>query len=120
MRKSINTIVILLAVSAACAGQEKSVRPAPGAAPSVSGQQGPSVPQPTSEQQREFAEAVRQTQEANKDMEAAEARLEAARARAQASLFRVMATLKLSPEEYRAVLTNEGRLTFEKIPTPKQ
>ena len=108
MKKAINATLILLSLfcAASAAAQDR---------PKVE-----QVPQPTAEQQLDFAEAVRQTQEAKKDVEAAEARLEAARARAQATLFRVMATLKLSPDEYRAVMTNEGRLTFEKIPAQKQ
>lgn len=78
------------------------------------------TPAVTAEQQQVFAQAVSEAQSAQKDAEAAQARLEAAQAKLQATILRVMAKLKLDPDEWRAVLTKEGQLTFEKVPTDKE
>jgi hypothetical protein len=102
MRKNILLALALCALWAPVRGQEKQAAPATEAAREA-------APHPSDEQQREFMEAAGRVQEARKDAELAQAR-------AQALVFRLMATLKLSPDEWRAVVTKEGLLAFERIP----
>jgi protein-disulfide isomerase len=99
-------IIVLLCLSclSACDSADAQTKQVQAETPSVV----------TPDQQQAFTEAVQIAQTAQTQADAAQARLEAAQARIQAIVFKVMATLKLSPDDFRAVL-KEGKLSFERI-----
>lgn len=117
MAKLFILITLLFVFSISIVGQQQ--KPTSGASVTVS-----------TEAQKQFTEAVAQAERAKADAEVATARLEVAQTRVTALIFRLMAQLKLSPDEWQAVLTKEGELQFVKIqssgaaaatpvPTPK-
>jgi hypothetical protein len=76
-------------------------------------------PAVTAEQQKAFKEVVLVAEKAKAELDAAQLRLDAAQARAQATLYQIMALLKISPSEYKAVLSDAGELRFEQLKTPE-
>ncbi|HEY0003746.1 MAG TPA: hypothetical protein VGB17_02960 [Pyrinomonadaceae bacterium] len=97
MKRTLLLITFILALSVTIAAQGKQ-----------------EAPQPSIEQQRAIAEAITQAEASKKDLDAAQARYEASQAKLTAVLYRIMALLKLSPDEYKPVMS-EGGLKFEKI-----
>jgi ABC-type transporter MlaC component len=73
----------------------------------------------TSEQQQQVSKAAASVDKAKLEADAAVARYETAQARLTALLYQIMAKLKLSPEEYKPVVNQQGELIFEKITPPK-
>lgn len=77
-----------------------------------------SAPQPTAEQQKAVVEALAKVEKADAEKRAAEERLELERTRAQMLIYQIMAILRISPVEFRPVLSEAGELRFEKISPP--
>ena len=104
MRKILIIFILLLFTCHPSLAQETKVK-ATSASPSV-----------TQEQQAQVAQALADAERAQLAADAADARRDLAKTRAQALIFSIMATLKISPEEYRYGFTKEGNLQFERIP----
>ncbi|HEV7373331.1 MAG TPA: hypothetical protein VGN95_01320 [Pyrinomonadaceae bacterium] len=78
-----------------------------------------SVPVVTTEQQKALSEAIAVADKAKAELDAAQMRFALAQTKAQGLLYQIMALLKISPAEWKPVLSQTGELTFEQIKTPE-